>query len=60
MSVVDRTGSSGATRPLLLRRWEAKIVFIRVDLPRPVWPDVEEYVRARKNSGIEQRCYCLR
>lgn len=31
-------GSSGATRPLELRRCDAKMVLMRVDFPRPVWP----------------------
>jgi hypothetical protein len=36
--VVDRTGSLGVRRPLESIKWEAKIVLIRVDFPRPVWP----------------------
>lgn len=34
--VVDRTGSVGDMRPLDSIRWVAKIVFIKVDFPKPV------------------------
>jgi len=36
ISVVDLTGSSGKSRPLESIRWEAKMVLINVDFPRPV------------------------
>lgn len=36
--MVERTGSLGVKRPFESIRWEAKMVLIRVDFPRPVWP----------------------
>jgi hypothetical protein len=41
ISVVVRTGSSGCKRPFESIRWDAKIVFMRVDLPKPVCPAIE-------------------
>lgn len=38
ISVVERTGSSGASLPLESIKWDAKMVLISVDFPRPVWP----------------------
>lgn len=38
ISVVERTGSSGVSRPFESIRWEAKMVLIKVDFPRPVCP----------------------
>ena len=38
ISLVCLMGSVGERRPLDLTRLEAKMVLIRVDLPRPVWP----------------------
>ncbi len=38
ISVVERTGSSGDNLPLESIRCEAKMVLIKVDLPKPVWP----------------------
>jgi len=38
ISVVDLLGSVGERRPFDLTRLEAKMVLIRVDFPRPVWP----------------------
>ena len=36
--MVERTGSLGERRPLESMRWDAKIVLIKVDLPKPVCP----------------------
>ena len=38
ISVVDRIGSVGVSRPLESMRWEAKMVLISVDFPKPVLP----------------------
>ena len=38
ISVVVRTGSFGVRRPFESMRCDAKMVFIRVDLPKPVCP----------------------
>ena len=38
ISVVARTMSSGRRRPLESIKWDAKMVLMRVDFPRPVWP----------------------
>ena len=39
--MVERTGSSGASLPFESIRCDAKIVLIRVDLPRPVCPGAQ-------------------
>ena len=53
MSVVLRMGSLGRTRPLELRRCDANIVLIKVDLPSPVCP--EETVNwERTKDGVEE------
>lgn len=54
ISVVERTGSLGVRRPLESIRWDAKIVLIRVDFPRPVWP-TRESISLRLSSA---RRYC--
>lgn len=54
ISVVDLTGSSGARRPLESMRWAAKMVLIKVDFPRPVWPEIlETEHQQRRNIWIE-------
>lgn len=50
ISVVDRTGSSGASLPFESIRCDAKIVLINVDFPRPVCPVVFQLVHAQRNE----------
>jgi hypothetical protein len=50
ISVVERTGSSGASRPFESIRCDAKIVLMRVDFPRPVCPRAQ-----REQEHVLQR-----
>ena len=47
ISVVCLTTSSGIRRPFDSIRWDAKMVLIRVDFPRPVWPTLGVSLRSQ-------------